>query len=112
MRFGFGIFVLLIGCTEVHTPFSGGEPVSVRTFQTERVAAICENMATCGSLGPLATEARCKKELIRVACRGHVCDEEGDARRLRDACVPAERARPCGVRGVLPECDSYAHPLE
>ncbi len=106
------VTVALLGCTGVHSPLAGGEPVSVRDFQRERVAAMCENMQRCGSLGALGTRARCEQELLRVACRDGSCDEPGDARRLRDACVPAERDRPCGQRGVLPQCDAYANPVE
>jgi hypothetical protein len=98
------------GCT-VHSPLVG-EEVSMRQYFAERSVAVCDQMARCNQLGVYGTHATCVKKVNETVCAKGACDEPGNARRLRDACVPAERDRPCGTAGRLAECDPYTNPVE
>jgi hypothetical protein len=104
------VAVAASGCT-VNTPF-GGDEVSVEQYYKERSVAVCDQMERCHQLGQYKTHFECVKQVSEKVCAAGACDQSGNARKLRDSCVPAERERACATRGPLPECDPYRNPIE
>ncbi|MGZ3424493.1 MAG: hypothetical protein ACXWUG_19045 [Polyangiales bacterium] len=112
MRFSTaGLFAIALGGCTVNTPF-GGDEVSVEQYYRERSVAVCDQMERCRQLGKYKTHFECVKQMTDTVCGAGACDQPGNARKLRDSCVPAERERACNVRGPLPECDVYKNPIE